>query len=421
MSDLPPGWERKPLGDVAEVILGQSPPGSSYNSEADGVSFFQGKAEFGSLYPTVKKWTTAPKKYARRNDVLVSVRAPVGPTNLAPLDCSVGRGLAALRAPEGMPAKYLLYAMRASVEALASQATGTTFAAVTGKQLREHEIVVAPLDEQERIVEAIEEQFSRLDAGVESLQRAKRNLARLRASTLKEAVDGRLNGAATASGTLPDGWVMASPDDLAAPETNALAIGPFGSNLKVSDYTTSGIPLVFVRNIRRRRFDGNDTKYVTPEKAAELQSHQVEPGDLLITKMGDPPGDAAIYSGDGPAIITADCIKLRPRPGVDVRYLDIVFNSPVVRSQILGITRGVAQKKVSLGRFRNGVKVPLPPSNEQAAVVAEVERRVSVVEVMETIATVGMARAESLRRSILRDAFAGRLARSTKLREWLDA
>lgn len=412
MKDLPARWQRKPLEDVAEVILGQSPPGASYNEGGEGIPFFQGKAEFGALYPTVHKWTTEPKKLANKDDVLISVRAPVGPTNLAPLDCSVGRGLAALRPPDGMPTKYLLYALRASVDALASQATGTTFAAVSGRQLRAHEIVVAPPDEQQSVVEAIEEHFSRLDAGVESLLRAERNLAGLRASILKAAVEGRLNGSHGASESLPDGWIMASPDALAAPERNALAIGPFGSNLKVSDYASTGVPLVFVRNIRRRRFDGGDTKFVSPEKAAELSAHQVESGDLLITKMGDPPGDAAVYSGSGPAIITADCIKLRPHPDVDVRYLDIAFNSPVARSQILAITRGVAQKKISLGRFRNEVKVPLPPLEEQRAIVADVERSLSLVEAMEGTVALGLARAESVRRSLLREAFAGRLTRA---------
>jgi type I restriction enzyme, S subunit len=287
--------------------------------------------------------------------------------------------------------------------------TGTTRLKLNQGAMRTIQVRLPPQNEQQRIVEAIEEQFSRLDAGVESLLRAERNLAGLRASILKAAVEGSLNGSHGASESLPDGWIMASPDALAAPERNALAIGPFGSNLKVSDYATTGVPLVFVRNIRRRRFDGGDTKFVTPEKAAELSSHQVEPGDLLITKMGDPPGDAAVYSGSGPAIITADCIKLRPHPDVDVRYLDIAFNSPWARSQILAITRGVAQKKISLGRFRNEVKVPLPPLEEQMAIVADVDRSLSLVEAMEGTVAIGLARAESVRRSLLREAFAGRL------------
>jgi type I restriction enzyme S subunit len=84
-----------------------------------------------------------------------------------------------------------------------------------------------------------------------------------------------------------------------------------------SDYTDEGVPLVFVRDIRSESFGGPETRFVTPDKADELASHTVRPGDLLITKMGDPPGDTAIYpEGRPPAIITADCIKLTPHSGV---------------------------------------------------------------------------------------------------------
>jgi len=86
------------LQEVAEIIMGQSPPGDTYNETGDGLPFFQGKAEFGETCPTVKKWCNAPKKIAEAGDILMSVRAPVGPTNLASERCCIGRGLAAIRA-----------------------------------------------------------------------------------------------------------------------------------------------------------------------------------------------------------------------------------------------------------------------------------------------------------------------------------
>ena len=117
---LPTTWAETRLEDVAEIILGQSPPGLSYNTDGIGLPFFQGSAEFGDLYPEIKKWTTKPTKFARAGDVLLSVRAPVGPTNLAPLDCAIGRGVAAIRAVDEIMPKYLLYALRATESALAT-------------------------------------------------------------------------------------------------------------------------------------------------------------------------------------------------------------------------------------------------------------------------------------------------------------
>lgn len=162
---LASNWKHARLDEACDVILGQSPPGNTYNTVGDGLPFFQGKAEFGEMYPTAVKWCSAPTKIAEAEDVLISVRAPVGPTNLCPSKACIGRGLAAIRPKHGTPPRYVLYALRATVAALAEQATGTTFEAVNGSDLRAHKIPLAPPNEQARIVAEIEKQFTRLDAG----------------------------------------------------------------------------------------------------------------------------------------------------------------------------------------------------------------------------------------------------------------
>lgn len=81
---LPDGWTIAPLQEIATVNMGQSPKSETYNVNRDGLPFFQGKAEFGKLYPTVRKYCTDPKKVSEKDDILLSVRAPVGPTNLCP-------------------------------------------------------------------------------------------------------------------------------------------------------------------------------------------------------------------------------------------------------------------------------------------------------------------------------------------------
>ena len=191
-ASLPKGWVETTLGDIAIVIQGQSPPGDSYNDRGEGMPFFQGKAEFGELFPTIKKWCTKPKKVACPGDVLISIRAPVGPTNLAIVRCAIGRGLAGIRPMGQIPSRYILHYLRHSSLLLASQATGSTFKAVSGVQLREHPVALPPLPEQHRIVEVIESYLSRLDAAIAALERVKKNLERYRKSVLKAAVEGRL-------------------------------------------------------------------------------------------------------------------------------------------------------------------------------------------------------------------------------------
>ncbi|MEU1916891.1 restriction endonuclease subunit S [Streptomyces massasporeus] len=175
---------------------------------------------------------------------------------------------------------------------------------------------------------------------------------------------------------LPTGWRMLTAHEIAGESRQALIIGPFGSNLKKVDYRPEGVPLVFVRDIRGGDFS-NPRTFVSPDKAEELKAHHVMPGDVLITKMGSPPGDAAVYNGAGPAVITADCIRLRPALGFDARYVAYAMHSPDVRAQISAITSGVAHQKVSLDRFRHKVGLPVPPLPEQERIIEVLEDHLS--------------------------------------------
>ena len=311
-------------------------------------------------------------------------------------------------------------------------------------------VTIAPPDEQRRIVAEIEKQFSRLDEAIANLKRVKANLKRYKASVLKAAVEGRLvpteaelarreSRSYETGGQLvrrilearrkqfggrgkyrepteteyadlpevPDGWAWASTEQLSAGERHALAIGPFGSSLKVSDYTSSGVPLVFVRNIRAASFEHPANVFVSEAKGEKLQAHRVQAGDLLITKMGAPPGDACLYPAHRPpAVITADCIKLRPSPILQgARFLLCAIQSKLVQRQILSVTKGVAQLKVSLGRFAT-IGIPLPPLPEQRRIVAEVDRRLSIVREVESEVDANLKRAQALRQGVLARAFA---------------
>lgn len=209
---------------------------------------------------------------------------------------------------------------------------------------------------------------------------------------------------------MPEGWVWAYPEQVSSGEQYSLAIGPFGSNLKVGDYEEEGVPLVFVRNIRANYFGNQKAVFISEEKAEELKAHQVSGGDLLITKMGDPPGDACIYPKDLPrAVITADCIKLRLSPGLDTAsYFHRAIESRVVQKQILGVTKGVAQLKVSLARFKT-IALPVPPLDEQRKIFEEVERCFTIIVGTEAQIDANILRAEKTRQSILKQAFSGDL------------
>ena len=160
---LPTGWIWTRLGDFIYLEMGQSPSSKYYNSEGEGIPFFQGKADFGDIYPEPRYWCICPQKFAYPNDVLLSVRAPVGPTNISNIECCIGRGLAALRPLAKTPTLFLLYLMRAFQNSLESFATGTTFAAVTKTHVENLLIPIPPLQEQRRIVAKVDELMALCD------------------------------------------------------------------------------------------------------------------------------------------------------------------------------------------------------------------------------------------------------------------
>ena len=176
------------------------------------------------------------------------------------------------------------------------------------------------------------------------------------------------------SDRLPNGWIWQTADQAADSRPYAIAIGPFGSNLLRQDYRDAGVRLVFVRDIMRGSFDAPNARYVSADKAEQLHQHVARSGDVLITKMGEPPGDTMLFpEGAPPAVITSDCIKFTPNQTIlTADYLALCLRSPTVRLQLERITKGVAQQKISLANFR-GIALPIPPLTEQRRIVARIE------------------------------------------------
>jgi type I restriction enzyme S subunit len=424
-----------------------------------------------ALHVSPAKALTLERYRLRAGDILFSRMASVGRAAVVPaaLDGALfNYHLMRLRLDHGqiLPSCFRYYVQGAKVvrDYLRAANHGATRDGINSSQLLEMPVVVPPRDLQERIVEEIEQQLTRLDAGVAALKRVQANLKRYRAAVLKAACEGRLvpteaelarqegrpcepasnslersqsenQGRAgtqsqrrrqrqglsvtipASSPPLPEGWAWARPGDVASQDRYSTAIGPFGSNLKVSDYAQTGVPLVFVRNIRSGTFGGPKAVFVSARKAEELAPHAVSAGDVLITKMGDPPGDACLYPEAAPdAIITADCIKLRVTPeAANRRYIVHALNSQFVRAQILAITKGVAQLKISLGRFTS-IVLPLPPLAEQHRIVAEVDRRLSLADDLAALASANAHRAVRLRQAVLCQAFS-----IGTLRQWTPA
>ena len=161
---MPDHWRAVTLGEVADIEMGQSPPGTTYNDQGDGLPFLQGSAEFGNHYPMPDRWCSEPKKVAVAGDLLVSVRAPVGDTNFAQSKIAFGRGLARVRSTDDAAADYLRLVIQAEVSRLNQSAGSGMFASITAKNLRGFPVDVPPVEEQRRIVDVVGSVDAHIDA-----------------------------------------------------------------------------------------------------------------------------------------------------------------------------------------------------------------------------------------------------------------
>ena len=156
--EIPKGWSNGVLSDIANITMGQSPDGSSYNEVGNGTIFYQGSTDFGLRFPDIRQYTTSPNRYAKKSDILMSVRAPVGALNIANNDCCIGRGLSALSSKIGS-ITHLYYTMndfRLKFERMNS--AGTTFGSITKDELYNLPVVIptkAIITEFEKVCEPI--------------------------------------------------------------------------------------------------------------------------------------------------------------------------------------------------------------------------------------------------------------------------
>ena len=183
------GWTKGVLSDIASVTMGQSPKGDTYNENAEGTVFYQGRGEFGDRFPTRRLYTTEPKRMAYENDVLMSVRAPVGDLNVAYEGCCIGRGLSAIHSLDGHQS-YVLYTMFSLNEILDTyNGEGTVFGAINKDALNKTLIVIPPIE----IIDDFEKTVSPMDLIIKKNYEENCRLISMRDSILPRLMSGELD------------------------------------------------------------------------------------------------------------------------------------------------------------------------------------------------------------------------------------
>lgn len=384
------------LEDCATIIAGQSPKSEYYNTDGNGLPFFQGKADFGELYPQIRVYCSNPIKIAEKDDILLSVRAPVGPTNLAPTRVCIGRGLSAIRPNKEIERKYLLLYFRYFEAQLSSKGTGTTFKAITQQTIRNLEIPVLPLKEQQRIVSRIEERFSELDKGVETLQTIKEQLA-----VYRQAVLTSLYPEMTEENTVSL--------DAIADITSGITKGR-----KLDGQDTLRLPYLRVANVQNGYLDLSEMKSIEL-KPSEREKYLLKYGDVLYTEGGDRDklGRGTIWRDE-----IKECVHQNHvfKARVDTtralpQYVSYWSMSTPARNYFY--TKG--KQSVNLASINktilSALLLPLPDKARQEKIVNSIEERFSLCDNIEKTVDNALTQAESMRKSILKKAFEGELCK----------
>jgi len=457
---LPKGWVSAKLLDISEIYMGQSPSASLINIEGKGLPFFQGKTEFTDVHPYINKHCEHPSRIAEENDILMSVRAPVGPVNIANRKSGFGRGLCAIRGIAGISYKYIFYQLRGMEKHIASFGTGSTFSGINRDKVESLNLNIAPEAEQTRIVEKLEELLSDLDNGVAELKAAQTKLTQYRQSLLKSAVEGSLTAEwrkqnpVTETGEQllqrilterrqrweqtklaefkeknnkpPKDWQLKYPEPV-KPDTNELPELPVGwvwASVGQLCGIQGGIqkqpkraprankyPFLRVANVYRNELRLDDVHEVELFDG-ELDRLRLELNDILIVE-----GNGS-KSEIGRCAIWDDSIKdtvhqnhlIRARPVIiDSVYLLHWLNSHSgmdIMSTLAATTSGLYTLSVSK---TSKIPVPLPPLKEQKTISNIIDSGLDDFNQQSKAIAASLKQSDAQRKNLLKDAFSGKL------------
>ena len=177
--NIPQGWNDGIFADIANITMGQSPDGSSYNETGEGEIFYQGRTDFGIRFPSVRMYTTSPTRFAKQGDILMSVRAPVGAVNIANTDCCIGRGLSAINSKIGSITYiyFVVHYLKVRFDNLNS--AGTTFGSITKDDLFNLPVVIPPseiVEQFEKVCNPIFDKQMEIGFEIESLTKQRDEL-----------------------------------------------------------------------------------------------------------------------------------------------------------------------------------------------------------------------------------------------------
>lgn len=353
------------------IEMGQSPPSSSYGTPGDELPFLQGNAEFGQLHPQARHGCDAAPKRCRPGDLLFSVRAPVGATNVADRVFGIGRGLCAISAGEEVDARFLWYLSPVLARELRALAVGSTYDAVAVEDVANARIPLPSLDEQRSIAAFLEDEVGRLDELVGWKRRLLALLEERRCAVVRSGVSGELikNGTRTNANLpwlerVPTGWRIAKLTHVAR-----LGTGHTPDRRNPEFWVDCTIPWITTSDIEQIRDDRLEVITDTREQISELglanSSAVLHPGATVVLSRTASVGFSAIMGRD--MATSQDFVTWTCSDEVEPRFLLLCLRA--MRADLVGrLAMGSTHQTIYMPDVE-ALRIPLPAIDEQRAII----------------------------------------------------
>jgi type I restriction enzyme S subunit len=390
-------WESVRLGDgeVCQTIMGQSPPSSTYNKIREGLPFLQGNMEFGKIFPSPSIYSSGPIKIAEKDDILISVRAPVGEINISPTKVCIGRGLAAIRCePNRTSHLFLFYCLKHIAKKFDSISAGSIFKAIRKNDLDQLELSLPPLPEQKKIAEilsTVDQAIEKVDEAIEKTQKLKKGLMQ---ELLTKGL-GHKEFKDTEIGKIPKDREVKQLDDV-------ITLCQYGLSMKMSQ--KGQYPIVKMDDIVNGHVVADKVKYVDLDKRT-FDNFRLEKGDILFNRTNsyELVGRTGIFLLDGDYVFASYLIRLRPdyevtNPFYLTNYL--IFSGEKLRQLA---SRAVHQANINATTLKK-IKIPLPPLAEQqkiTEILSTVDNRLELLRKRKE-------RLERVKKGLMEDLLTGR-------------
>lgn len=330
------------LKDVCTINMGQSPDSDSYNENGNGVPFFQGNADFGERYPVTRKWCSAPTKMAAPEDILISVRAPIGAMNYANEECCIGRGLAALTPNrEKVSPEYIFWLLKGKNAELNSKGTGSTFKAIGRNILEETLVPDISLEKQTECSIILEKTYKVISSRKQQLQK------------LDELIKARFVEMFGAYPLNPMGWKKGTIRDVVADvrygSSRPAVDGGKYLYLRMNNITYGG------------ELDLSDVKRIdVPEN--ELEKCTVRRGDVLFNRTNSKElvGKTCVYDRDEMMVLAGFVIRVRVNDLVLPEFLSAFLNTDFSKRTLLGMCKAaIGQANINAQEMQSiGIYIP---------------------------------------------------------------